>query len=102
MRNKNLIKLLIISLLIFNNEIIQAQEGFFIPNALVTPVHLSNNELHISLGLARGIDVNASYTLKNKFAIFGSLLYNQGTYTHTTFFGDKKNPGKMITLLQVD
>ena len=82
-----------IILFIISNKII-AQEGYFIPNALITPVHISKNEAHLSIGLARGVDFNASYTISNNVALFGTALYNIGTYTHTTLFGDKKNAEK--------
>ena len=84
--------LYLLTLVPFTNA--EAQSGFFIPNTLITPDHTAANDLHISLGWTRGIDLHTSYAITDKIAIFGTALVNKGNFTYTTLFVGRRNVNK--------
>lgn len=67
------------------------QKEFYIPNALLIPLHDQQQQLHTSIGFGGGYDINLSYALFNHFAIFGTGTLNKGTRKRTSFFGDRYN-----------
>jgi hypothetical protein len=68
-----------------------AQKEFYIPKALITPVHDQKNQLHVSAGRGGGWDLNASYSVSNHFALFTSGTFDKGTKRRISLFGDRYN-----------
>lgn len=81
-----------VTLISFTNA--YAQDGFFIPNALITPDHTAAKDLHLSLGWTRGIDFHTSYAVTDKIAIFGTALVNKGNFRYTILLAGKLNVNK--------
>jgi len=82
-------RLFFVSLLLLFFISAQSQREFFIPKALIIPVHTHKQELHVSLGLGGGYDGNISYALTKHFAVFTTGNLNTGTAKRVSFFGDK-------------
>ena len=68
-----------------------AQNGYFIPNPLILPLHAQKNELNLSIGVGKGFDGNVSYSLTNKFAVFATGLSNEGTFHRDQIMGSGYN-----------
>src|SRR5665647_1240211 len=66
-----------------------SQRDFYIPKALLIPVHTHNQELHVSLGFGGGYDANISYSFSKHIAVFATGTLNKGAYNRTSLFGDK-------------
>lgn len=78
-----------ILLLLFKSEASFSQKDFYIPKALVIPVHTSKQELHVSLGIGGGYDANLSYAVTKHFALFTTGTINKGTHRRRSFWGDR-------------
>jgi len=68
-----------------------AQKEFYIPKALITPVHDQKNQCHISAGRGGGWDLNMSFSMSHHFALFTSGTFDKGTKKRVTLFGDRYN-----------
>jgi len=84
------IKLLILLSIVASPTLLHAQKGFFIPNPLVIPVHTQANQLHVSLGIGRGYNLNASYAVTNHLALFASGSFNKGTSKRRSLIGGSR------------
>jgi hypothetical protein len=67
---------------------VYSQHEYYIPKALIVPVHKNNRELHLSLGKGGGTDVNVSYALTKHLAVFTTANVNKGRSARRNFFGD--------------
>ena len=67
--------------------ILFAQKDFYIPKALIIPLHDEPKQLFMSVGWGGGLDLNLSYALTNKFAVFGSSTVNIGNRSGITILG---------------
>ncbi|TAH04278.1 MAG: hypothetical protein EAZ15_01230 [Sphingobacteriales bacterium] len=68
-----------------------AQNGYFIPNPLILPLHTQSKQLNLSIGVGRGFDANASFSLTNHFAVFATGLTNVGTFHRQQIMGSGYN-----------
>ena len=84
---KTIYFLLLISLPIFS----YGQSGYYIPNALLLPVHSSKQQLHISLGVGDGYNINGSYSFTKHLALFATGTRHPGTAKRMGLFGDRFN-----------
>ena len=66
-----------------------AQNGFFIPNPLIITDHTEKDQLHLSLGIGRGLDIHSSYAIFNHISVFSTILVNKGTFSSITFSGNE-------------
>lgn len=105
------------SALLLSNVAI-AQVEYYIPKALVIPVHTAGHQLHTSLGAGGGMDVNVSYALTDRLALFTTATINKGRRGRRGFFNNtysiqksdyaftggagyfKRNEGKFINHLE--
>lgn len=85
-----MIKLLTLLSIIASPTLLHAQKGFFIPNPLVIPVHTQANQLHVSLGIGRGYNLNASYAVTDHLALFASGSLNKGTSKRRGLIGGSR------------
>lgn len=91
---KSILKISLIGLYICLPEILWAQDGFFIPNPLVISDHTEKDQLHLSLGIGRGLDIHSSYAITNHISVFSTVLANKGTFAYTSFAGSKYKSDK--------
>ena len=82
-----IIKCFIIGLIATLPNKLFAQRGFYTPKALVIPLHDEARQLFMSVGWGGGLDLNLSYALTNKFAVFGSSTVNMGSRPGVTILG---------------
>jgi hypothetical protein len=75
----------------FKSSTIFSQKEFYIPKALITPVHDQKNQLHVSAGRGGGWDLNLSYSVSNHLALFTSGTFDNGTKKRISLFGDRYN-----------
>lgn len=66
-----------------------AQRDFYTPKSLIMPLHDWKNQLHVSVGRGGGYDVNISYALTDKVALFHTATLDNGTKSRTTIFRDR-------------
>ena len=71
-----------------------AQKDFYIPKALIIPLHDEPKQLFMSVGWGGGLDLNLSYAVTNKFAVFGSATVNDGNRSGSSLMGDKYTVNK--------
>lgn len=83
--------LFFISLLILTNKTAMSQTEYYIPKALIIPIHTHKQELHVSLGKGGGYDANISYALTKHLAVFTTGTFSRGTSKRIGFFGDRFN-----------
>ncbi len=57
---------------------LHAQRKHYTPPALVMPLHAQRNQLHTSLGIGRGVDINLSYALSDHLAVFATGTLHNG------------------------
>lgn len=81
--------LLFTALLLFIRQAAFSQKDYYIPKALIIPVHTHKQELHFSLGRGGGYDANLSYALTKHLAIFTTGTLNTGTYRRRSLWGDR-------------
>lgn len=81
--------LLFVPLLLFDSKVAFSQTDYYIPKALIIPVHTHKQELHTSLGISGGYDVNLSFALTNHLSVFTTGTLNTGTYRRKSLFGDR-------------
>ena len=65
-----------------------SQTDFYIPKALIIPVHENRHELHASLGVGGGADLNLSFALTDRFAVFTTVTLNKGKDDRRSIFGN--------------
>jgi hypothetical protein len=65
------------------------QHDYYIPKPVLIPLHSQKQQLHSSVGLGGGIDVNLSYSLLDHIAVFATSSINKGKRRTTSLFGDK-------------
>jgi len=75
-------------------KILLAQNGFFIPNPLIITDHTEKDQLHLSLGIGRGLDIHSSYAIFNHISVFSTILVNKGTFSSITFSGSEVKADK--------
>src|SRR5688572_4878959 len=68
-----------------------AQKEFYTPKSLVIPLHDQKNQLHISFGRGGGYDLNLSYALTDKLAIFSTATFDNSTKKRVSILSDKYN-----------
>lgn len=83
-----------ISLFIITGQTAMTQTDYYIPKALIIPIHSHKQELHVSLGIGGGYDANFSYSLTKNIAVFTTGTLSSGTSKRIGFFGDKFNINK--------
>jgi hypothetical protein len=66
---------------------VYSQDEYYIPKALIIPVHKNSQELHVSLGKGGGTDLNISYALTKHLALFTTANVNKGVSLRRSFFG---------------
>jgi hypothetical protein len=81
--------LLFIPLFLLNGKATFSQTAYYIPKALLIPVHTHKQELHVSLGLGGGYDANISYALAKHVAVFATGTLQTGTHSRRSFWGDR-------------
>lgn len=88
------IRLCFVLLFAHSGLILPAQSGFYIPKALLTPVHTQSQELHVSLGLGGGYDANLSYAFAPHMALFCTGNLRKGTSQGRSLWGDRTTTHK--------
>lgn len=84
------IKCLLLTLvLLVSSKAALSQDEYYIPKALIIPVHTHKQELHLSLGKGGGYDANISYALSKHLAVFTTGTLNTGTLRRMSFSGDR-------------
>lgn len=69
-----------------------AQKDFYIPKALITPLHNSQQQLFTSVGVGSGLTASVSYALSPHIAVFATGTVDKGTHKRTPFIlGDRYN-----------
>jgi hypothetical protein len=79
----------ITSLLLLAAAPATSQNEYYIPKALIMPVHKSSGELHASLGKGGGTDINVSYAITKHLAVFTTATINRGKSTRDGLWGDR-------------
>lgn len=69
----------------------RAQSEYYIPKPLLIPFHDQQQQLHTSIGVGGGYDINVSYAFADHFAAFSTFTINKGTRKRRSLFGDKYN-----------
>lgn len=70
---------LIFMLILITEKLLFGQRDFYIPKALIIPMHDQKHQLHASIGLGGGYDLNCSYSFSNHFAIFSTGTWDIGS-----------------------
>lgn len=82
--------MLIIVIMTLSGSLLFGQKEFYIPKALLIPLHSQKQQLNVSLGYGGGVDLNCSYSFTNHFAGFITGNLNLATYKRSTIgFGDE-------------
>jgi hypothetical protein len=81
----------LVSLLLFSCKIAFSQKAFYIPKALLIPLHDKQQQVHTSIGIGGGYDINLSYAFTNHLAVFVTGTLNKGTKKRISLFGDRYN-----------
>lgn len=68
-----------------------AQKEFYTPKSLIIPLHDKENQLHVSVGKGGGYDLNLSYALTDKLAIFSAATFDTDTKKRVSILSDKYN-----------
>lgn len=66
---------------------VSAQDGYFTPAPLIFATHTNGQQLNISLGYGKGVDINASLAFTNNFFVFFTGNSNKGTYKRRFLLG---------------
>jgi hypothetical protein len=77
-----------------------AQTAYYIPKALIIPLHNNARQLHASVGYGGGYDLNASYAFIEHFALFTGATFNEGSRNRISFLGGKSKIVKNDRTLQ--
>jgi hypothetical protein len=99
-------KIILSAIITFSSIVMLAQAGYYSPVAQLQPNHSKAKELFLSLGTytnisiasflgetvqLSGIELNASYSITNRYYLFLSGYANPFSYKGTTLLGDKYN-----------
>lgn len=76
-------------LLLLAAAAVTGQDEYYIPKALIIPVHKNSGELHASLGKGGGTDLNLSYAITKHLAVFTTATLNRGRSSRTSLWGDR-------------
>jgi hypothetical protein len=68
-----------------------SRKAIYIPKALLIPLHDQQQQVHTSVGVGGGYDVNLSYAFTNHLAVFVTGTLNKGTKKRIGLFGDRYN-----------
>ncbi|MBC6609670.1 hypothetical protein H8B15_01970 [Hymenobacter sp. BT507] len=67
-----------------------AQRDYYIPKALLTPLHDQKGQLQIAAGWGGGANLQVSYAATNHLAVFSTVALDPFTHTRTTLFSRYK------------
>ena len=88
---QNLLCYFIFSIFALTPGLLFAQRDFYTPKSLIIPLHDQKNQLHVSVGGGGGYDLNISYAFTDKFALFHTATFDNGSKRRITILGDRYN-----------
>jgi hypothetical protein len=83
---KHIITLLLSS---FFASAVFSQKDFYIPKALIIPLHEDKQVLFTSIGVGKGVSIDLSYALTNHLSVFTTGTIDRGTRRRMNWFGDR-------------